>query len=240
MKDFQIITVSSHRPNEWYYCYDEFFKSVAKHGHEVTVLGKDGGYKGLLSKPKLLKQHILSGGVDSENIMFTDCWDVLFLYDPALAFSLWQREGITFNAEKNLFPRSDLDQFFPDNGSPFKYLNSGFFIGETQAILTLLEHMRLDEIPDDYRKDDGTMHHENDQGNYIQAFTEQPVPMNLDSDCLICQTLHGVTPEEVSIFKEIQLLNKVTNTFPIVAHANGGGKDGPIMPELVKAWKAIL
>jgi len=235
MSSFDIITISSHRPSEWYYCYDEFFRSVRKHGHDVTVLGNRDTYKSLISKPKLLRQHILSGGVKSDTILFADSWDILFLRDPQEAVDLAPKESIIFNAEKNLFPHVEGE--FADNGTPYRYLNSGFFIGYKDMILALLESMNLDDIRDDYQKPDGTWHHENDQGNYLEAFIKQPVPMTLDYGVNLCQTMHGITDEEALIAENGHLYNRLTKSFPIAIHGNGGGKSSDLMQSVLQRWR---
>lgn len=235
--EFEIITVSSHRPSEWYYCYDEFFKSAQVHGHEVTVLGQNGEYKGLISKPKILKAYLDAKLPRKKNVIFADCWDLLFLRDPSEAFDLWDKKSILFNSELTLFPRGDLLEAFPDGGSPYRFLNSGFFIGEWDQIRDLLTKMKLEEIPDDFRKPDGSMHHENDQEYYLQAYADKLVPMTLDSQCQVCQTLHAVPKEEIELISWDRFKNVRTGSEPPIAHANGGGKDGPIMPTLVQNWK---
>jgi len=235
MSNFDIITVSSHRPEQWYYCYDEFFRSIQKYGHEVTVLGNRDTYKSLISKPKLLRQHILSGGVKSDTVLFADSWDILFMRDPAEAVALAPKDSVIFNAEKNLFPH--LDGEFPDHGTPYRYLNSGFFIGHKDMILALLESMNLDDIRDDYQKPDGSWHHENDQKNYLEAFIRQPVPMTLDYEVKLCQTMHGITDEEALIAENGHLYNRLTNSFPVALHGNGNGKQEPLMLESLRRWK---
>lgn len=238
--EFEIITVSSHRPSEWYYCYDDFFKSAQMHGHQVTTIGDKGEYKGLISKPKILKAYLDAKLPRKKHVMFADCWDLLFLRDPQEAFDLWDKKSILFNAEVTLFPRSDLEASFPTQASGYNFLNSGFFIGEWDQIRELLGKMNLHQIPDDYRKSDGSMHHENDQAYYLQAYADHLVPMSLDSQCEICQTLHAIPAEEVEHISWDRIRNVKTGTEPPVVHANGGGKDGPIMPKIVKTWREAI
>lgn len=235
MPDFEIITVSSHRPKEWYYCYDEFFRSIAKYGRSATVLGGDGSYKGLISKPKILKRHILGGGVKAKKILFADCWDILFLRDPNEAVELAPDGAVIFNAEKNLFPFVAGD--FPDLGTPYRYLNSGFFIGDTEMILGLLEAMNLDAIPDDFRKPDGSMHHENDQEYFLKAYVFQLVPIVLDYAVKLCQTMHGIEESDANILEDGQLLNTTTQNKPVAIHGNGGGKSTSMMQEVLRMWR---
>lgn len=238
---FQIVTVSNHRPTENYYCHDECFLSALKYGHQIENLHRNGEYKGLISKPKILKRRFEDGTINCDLLLFVDCWDVLFLQNPSMAIDCWKLYGsdILFNAEKNLFPRRDLIDSYPDKGTPYRFLNSGVFIGAADAIYKFLEEMNLDSIPDDYQQD-GIWHHSNDQGNALETFAKSKMNLSLDRYSSLCQTLHGVGPDEVEIIEEdgeVLLRNKITNTRPVMAHANGGGKDGPVMPELIKQWR---
>jgi len=237
MKPFEIITVSSHRPTQPYYCYDEFFKSVAKYGHEVTVLANDGSYKGLISKPKILKRWIDAGKVQAKKILFTDCWDVLFLDDPAKAVEMAPQGSVHFNSERNLFPFVEGE--FPDVGTPYRYLNSGFFIGDTELIHELLNKMDLDAIPDDFQKANGEWHHENDQKYYLEAYVKQLVPITLDSKVEICQTLHECQDMlDIRLQEEgsIVAFNTCMGTTPFVFHGNGNGKENPYMSQAVRLF----
>lgn len=237
----QLVTVSNRKPSESYYCYDECFQSARNHGWEIQNICLDGEYKGLISKPKILKRRFEDGTINCDLLLFIDCWDVLFLRDPAMAIDCWQHYGgeILFNAEKNLFPRTDLLDRYPDLGTPYRFLNSGVFIGAAGSVYNLLKEMNLDSIPDDHQKN-GVWHHENDQAYFLEAFTTSQMDLSLDHNCILCQTLHGVDESEVEITRldgELAIQNKLTNSFPVMAHANGGGKTGPIMPELLDRWR---
>ena len=39
--NYKIVTISNRRPNEWYYTYDQLFKSVGD--NEILVLGQSWG-----------------------------------------------------------------------------------------------------------------------------------------------------------------------------------------------------
>jgi len=238
----QIVTVSDHKPVQDYYCYDECFQSARNYGYEIDNLCREGEYKGLISKPKILKRRFEDGSITGDLVLFVDCWDVLFLREPEMAIDCWQFYGaeILFNAEKNLFPRGDLLDQYPDVGTPYRFLNSGVFIGAAGSIYNLLKEMNLDDVPDDYRDASGQMRHFNDQDNFQEAFVKSKMKLALDQNVVLCQTLHDTDFDEVEIVSvdgEVRLKNKITNAFPVMAHANGGGKTGPIMPELLRKWK---
>jgi hypothetical protein len=237
----QLITVSSHRPQQNYYCYDEFFSCCEKQKIQPTILGQNGGYFGLLSKPKLLLSYLKSKSDNAKYTIFADCWDLIFTANPEKLIEMYKtfNTDIVFNAERNLFPRGDLLSLYPETGSPWRFLNSGFFIGTTDSIITLLESMKLELIADDYRKPDGSWHHENDQGYFLEHFTKQLVPMKLDSNCFIAQTLHGEELKDFTINESV-CKNNITETCPVVWHANGGGKTGSVFPKVLDLFRRGL
>ena len=242
-----ILVVANRRPTEPYYCYDDFFASCRKHGNDPIVLGAGPGeYKGLISKPKILLSYLLTGKVKDKHMVFCDCFDVVITRNPEELMERYMpfNTSIVFNAERNFFlcaperfPCEAIKARYPDVGTPFKYLNSGFFIGETEAIITMLQSLHLENIPDDYQNPDGSWHHEADGDYIIAAFPDQVVPIKLDVKCEIAQTLHGELLENYEV-SNTGIKNKITNTDPMVIHANGGGKTGEIMPVFIELWRA--
>lgn len=235
----EIITISSHPPTQDYYCYEECFKSARKYGFEIRNLAHPGEYTGLISKPKILKKALDCAEIGSELILFIDAWDTLFLDDPAKAIDILSQSGadLLFNSEKTFFPSFEPDPY-QDPGTPYKYLNSGVFIGRKDTIHQWLKELDLDNIPDDYKNPDGSWHHENDQEYFLKLFPKTGLNVKLDTNCRLCQTLHAVLPDEVEIIQGPRLVNKLTGSLPLIAHANGGGKTGPIMPFLVAQWRS--
>ncbi len=238
-----VITVSSHKPPQSYYCYDEFFETCRAYGNSpINLCRHPSEYRNLVSKPKLLQKYLLAGNVKHKYLIFSDCWDVVFVESPEkiLERFLTLNTSIVFNAQRTIFPYiAELVDKYPDTGTPFRYLNSGFFVGETEAVIALLKHMKLENVGDDYRKPDGSMHHENDQDNFMRAFVEQPVPMKIDFNCEIAQTLHGEVIEDFEVTKtdKIRVKNKITNAYPMALHGNGSGKESVVMLEFLRLWR---
>lgn len=233
-----VVTVSSHQPTQPYYCLREFHESLRRIGVTPTVLGDPGSYKGLISKPKLLRQHLAAGQVTTKHMIFCDSWDLIFgrPMDYIMEQYLTFNSPIVFNAEKDLFPRADLAACFPTVWTPYRYLNSGFIIGETEAMLFMLEAMNLDAIPDDYQNPDRSWTHTNDQGDFTELFTKQPVKMVLDHEAKIANTLSRASLDEFD-FGGDKIRNRLTHQFPAVWHANGGGKTGGVMSRILEYYR---
>jgi len=216
----KIVTVSSHRPWEAYYVYDQFFASANKFGYQPLVLKE--GYQGLGTKPAMLKRAIESGQITDEYICFTDCWDVVFQSDPLLGLHRVKNQ-IVFNAEKNCWPDPKLADKFPESTTPYRFLNSGFSMGPTALYLEALKAMNADSIHRDYQNNDGTWVHYEDQLPWQKQYLFGNVPIALDHQCELCQTLHDVKPEELDFSGE-KIRNKEIGSEPIAFHANGSGK----------------
>jgi len=195
---------------------------------------------GLTSKPRYLRQWLRDGRCATDLVIVTDSYDVIFAAPPnevEKAYrKFWSFQPIVFNAEKNLFPRVDLADHFPDMGTPWRYLNSGLMIGSPVDILKLLDGMLLDDIHEDYRLPDGRWVHPNDQGWFQVAYALQVTPTRIDSNCHIFQTFSACTLDEFEIGPQWRTIrNKFTGTEPLVLHLNGGAKND-IMPALMQHY----
>lgn len=227
MKSFEIITVTNRIPTESYYHYFPWLKSITRFGVEPTVLGMNEPWHGLMTKPRTLRKWLRDGKNESDNLIVVDSFDIIMLEHPQTVVDAWfEGWGIwdtVFNAERNIFPDGSIGPRFIDPGTPYRYLNSGFFIGLASSILTLLEKMDLDSIPDD---NPATGENPCDQLYYQKAFLDhgEDLKLRLDTNARLCQTLHDVPEGELTL-ESGKLYNTLTKTFPLVAHGNGNGKD---------------
>jgi hypothetical protein len=227
MSEFRIVTISNRVPHEWYYTYEQLFKSAG--GNEILVLGQQPGeYTGLSDKPRILHKAISDGLIKEEIIVFVDAWDVVFADTLEEIISKYRafQTSIVIGAEKNCFPtcfKKEYDKL-PQRSS-YKYLNSGVIIGETEAIYEVLNAMDAPNLPVDYydsRKN--CNYHFNDQAYYMDMFLRQPVTMELDNHCFIAQNMQDVLEDELD-FSGAGILNKEIGTKPSIIHWNGSSKD---------------
>lgn len=247
MNDVRIVTIANWFPPQEYYCYNSLFKSVGN--NEILILGNEQGeYTGLSDKPRILYNAIKEGKITEKYIIFIDAFDVVFadtiegIMDKFMSFGC----PVVIGAERNCFPdnfRKEYDRL--QSTSSFKYLNSGVIVGETEAILTILEAMDAQNLPRDYHDPNkGYNHHFNDQAYYMDIYLRQPVEMKLDYQCLIAQNMQDVTMDDIILYggiypnadtKDIfNILNKETNTTPSIIHWNGGSKSAGTMQSILK------
>jgi hypothetical protein len=225
-----ILTVHSREPRSWetYYRPAALIKSLERLNCAPVILGyNDPTFCGLMSKP-FMYRNWLRANKPSDHVILCDAWDVIFTEHPD---SLVERcralygDSIVFNAEKGCWPRADLADKFPDTGTPWRYLNSGFMCGQAERILELLEALNIESIGFDRPNPDGGSRIEpNDQGEFQRLFTEQPVPMVLDGRCEIAQAFSACGPDEFE-FSAAGVKNKLTGTTPGCLHTNGNSKN---------------
>lgn len=233
--NYTIVSICNRRPTESYYCLEEWEKSVEP--YNKLVIGAIGSYyQGLGDKPKFVCRAIKGGHINTEYIIFCDCWDLVFCTSPEeiiLKF-LSFNAPIVFSTEKNCFPEDVREEYdkLPYT-SEYRYLNSGMIVGKTSAMLELLEAMDAENIPDDYRMENGQNFHYNDQSLYQHIFLKQPIPMALDYNQILCNTLHNVTLDELD-FSETRIRNKETGSFPCVFHMNGSAKTDGLREPILK------
>ena len=202
-KDTRIVTIANHWPQQDYYCYNSLFKSIGD--NELLILGTgDMEYTGLSDKPRILYNAIKDGKITEKYIVFIDAFDVVFSDTLESVMDKFQsfNSPVVVGAERNCFPsnfKKEYDRL--QHTSSFRYLNSGVIVGETEAILTVLEAMDAANLPRDYHDNiKGYNHHFNDQAYYMDLFLRQPVKMKLDYECLIAQNMQDVTQEELVFF----------------------------------------
>ena len=88
---------------------------------------------------------------------------------------------------------------------PYKYLNSGLFVGTVKELRSILQD--VDDASDD-------------QLYYQEAYLSGHYDMALDLECYIFQC-----SDSVVTVKEEQMFNPITRCFNCVYHGNGGDSE---------------
>jgi hypothetical protein len=139
----KIVTCISDEEN---YGYKNFLKASCDYfGLELVTLYHKGAWTTHRLKDFYLKRY-LEHTPSEEIILFTDGYDTLFLCPENEIMEKYRMFSahVVFAAEKNCWPCQDLSERYPPSTSPFRFLNSGGFIGKTEVLLFLLNKMSLD------------------------------------------------------------------------------------------------
>ena len=235
--DFILYGVATEETDEGYKIFSE---SIKEYGINYKILGLNEKKKYDMSlyggtfKIAFLKKELSNYSDDelvNKLILFTDTYDVFFTggkKDIIDRYIIAQIEyncphGIIFSSEKACWPDEELKFNYEETYTPYKYLNSGSFIGNGLEIKELLKDF------DEYWRDD--------QYYYAVKFTEnlEFQEMCLDYKCILFQTLHR------SFFDIKQIGNKYENGFfktnPVIIHGNGVIKEKHIWKSMYKMLK---
>lgn len=251
MSNVTVVAVADKEPVQPYLAtgFSAFKKSLQPFGHAPLILGWDSPWKGLGSKPKLLKKAIEDGLITTDWIIFSDAFDVAFSDSPEMIVAIARDEypdsRITWNGERNLFPPStERMNGHPESQYPYRFFNSGLSVGRTQDYLQVLTEMKVDERPDDYRKSDGTWHHENDQEWWMEKFlwgqcSPHELKMEIDYKCALFQTMVEESLGNFTLQKNGLVKNNITKTRPKAWHWNGPAKTNGTMEPILKHFDLL-
>jgi hypothetical protein len=134
----QVITVASDLNNSGFVNYlkpsCEFYKM------DFLVLEYDDVFFSNRLKDALLEEYLKQVD-DDEIIFFTDATDTAFLTDEEEILKKYYsfNSPLVFSAEVNCWPSTSFESVYPKTTSPFKYLNSGGFIGKAGYIKKLYQ-----------------------------------------------------------------------------------------------------
>jgi hypothetical protein len=209
--------------------------SARRNGFTVTVLGRGERWRGNGMKLRLLREHLRSRSDDSI-VLFADAFDSVLLPCRESILERFQsfRAPLVFSAEKGCWPDPHLAARYPRpepravraQGStprwwrpapplstPFRYLNSGGYMGYVGCIRSVLEGA----LPEDS---------DSDQRFFTRYFLEHRDIVALDHESAIFQTLYQVDPADLTVWDgdPVRVRGKLTGTQPCVLHGNGDGR----------------
>ena len=238
-----VLTISNRDPDpvrESYYHLPAFKESCKRQGFSPIFM-PCLPYRGLMTKPKKTLEFLEKEGAKWEHVIICDAWDIVFLAGPDEIIYNWKGLGapIVFNAERNCFPVPEFEKAFTaicpyvwevlPQGSAgqtpiqYRFLNSGFICGVTEAIVQMLREMDLENAPDD---DPATGYGPNDQEGYQRWFLQHHEGRAaLDYRGILCHSLHDSTEREFTFRPEQKrVVSMLTHNEPCVFHGNGSGK----------------
>lgn len=207
---FHICTVASYEhPN-----LKKLQQSCEQHNIELEVVGM-GQYYNKNSSKLLFMVDYLNTLEDSDIVMFVDGFDVLILEDKATILEkfLAMQTGFLMSAEKNCWPYPDLAKHYPPSPTPFRFINTGSYIGYVKNIKNWLDRMQP-------IYDNGS-----DQGFITVEYLGSPAanrPFVLDYYCHLFLPLFLVEENEIVIDEQNQtFFCLTTGSKPSVIHASG-------------------
>lgn len=143
------------------------------------------------------------------HFLYTDAWDTFCLNQPAALEKIINKEGLLISAERACYPNAEKAVLYPENKSPWKYVNGGGWCGEIAAFIKMYEaEPPTTELNDQVYLTDQFLKH-NKEG-WIK----------LDYECSIFQTV-AFCPDSDFQIEENAMFNTITETQPTFIHGNG-------------------
>ena len=173
-------------------------RSAKSYGWDLELI--TGNWNGLGCKENWTVEY-LKANPEITHFVFTDAFDTFCtgeynkLADIITRNKWWDK--MVISAEKGYYPDTGKRHLYPENLSPFKYVNAGQFFCSSKLFLELMES---NPIPNNDI---------NDQLWMTELFFNNPDKCVLDYNCEIFQSVAFSHPEE---FK----------AFPLLIHGNGG------------------
>ncbi len=218
--DFRIITVATDVNNDG---YKRFLDSIRVYNLPLVTLGlgtkweggdmnkgSGGGYK-----INLLREHLLNANYPPTTIiLFTDSYDVIFNAPAKIILEKFFNNfcSIIFSAEKNCYPDPSLTPRYSQIDYPYKFLNSGGFMGTIKRLLELIGKDPINNTDDDQLY----LTHK-----YLNRKHDMIYDVKLDYRCNIFQTLQDADNDIVIDKSRSILHNIISGEYPIVIHGNG-------------------
>lgn len=199
----QVVTVATHECDG----LDRFLQTCPN----AIVLGLEKrkefnmNFPGGGFKVNLLKNFLISYKNENDLILFSDSFDAII----ANANIRLLPGTVVFSAEMCCWPDKSLENKYPASPTPYRFLNSGGFIGSVKQLREILD---FDTVKDT----------EDDQLFYTRAFLSGKFNIALDVNCRIFQTFNASS--NFLRIHQNKLVNVVTNTQPHVLHGNGSNK----------------
>jgi len=202
-----------------------FLESCKRTGFEPVILGRGRRWTGFGMKLSLLRR-ALSAIRGRRVVIYLDAHDSLIVRPSGAILKAFEamNHPLVFSAEKNCWPDAWKAFLYPEADTPWRFLNSGGFVGEAAVLREALRDLGS-RIPSSL----------DDQRWWTNRLLADPESIRLDTRCEIFQTLWG-SMGDLALRKEIY--NRRTRTYPSIVHGNGWTDMSPILkwwePQRVK------
>lgn len=202
-------TIATHKTPE----LERLINSFKKSNIPLVILGFGCKWQGFGNKLLWFKEHLEKYGDNNHIALFVDAYDVVCVGQEQEIIKKFVsfKKPIVFSGEKGCHPEASLAKHFDYINSPFKYPNSGTYIGYSKNILGMLKKIAVKP-------------HEDDQLFATKYIIKNPLLCAIDKKCQIFLTLYNVDKSELSIEKKLRVFVRKFKTRPCVIHGNGPSK----------------
>lgn len=229
-QNLHAVTYASHGGRDDRFC--RAVESAIRHDIHLIILGWGVKWTGLAQK--LDAAMLYASRIPKDDIiMFTDAFDVMFTNTPSHILEEYNKmnSNLIFAGECGCWPHVIMDhgkacfEGYPQAPTPYRYLNSGTWIGKAESAKEMLQAV-IKEAGNDFAN-------ANDQKLVADMFIEKRFNIKLDYYANLFQSMHMTFDrplpychpyEDIEVVQDGRFYNKRTKTYPSVFHFNGGGK----------------
>ena len=224
--NFYMVTVATEPEKMW-----ALEQSAKKYYIEITNLGENHPWRdsmttlGGMPKIQLVNEYLAT--IDEEDIvLFMDGYDTFLADSPQTILErfIQMEADIVFGAESECWPLPENASLWPDTGTPYRYLNSGLYIGRAKAL-----HDFISQSQDGSSNNDDQLYCQN---RYLNNKT--PWKVKLDTEGYIFQN-HEPDIRVVGG----QLWNDKTGCCGCIYHGNGGDDAKSFFIDMAKKFALV-
>ena len=190
-------------------------QSFRRGGIPLLILGYGCKWQGFGNKILWLKEQLSKQNLSKAHIvLFVDAYDVINLGSAAEIVAKFTRFGsdLVISGEKGCHPDPQLAREFDSNAPPFRYPNSGGYIGYSSAVMEMLNSAEISP-------------HEDDQRFVSRYVIQNPRKCSIDTNCEIFLPLFDVVASDLELTNDEQrVLLRDKGTQPCILHGNGPSK----------------
>src|SRR5262249_7285322 len=132
-----LITVASHASGY----FSDLMTTAREAGFEPIVLGWGLPFIGNTTKVTRILDFLSSSDASASHYLFCDAFDTLIAQPSNVISDRFRKLAapIVFSAETNCYPCPEFRPMYPRHGVPYRFLNSGVWIGERTAVIELFK-----------------------------------------------------------------------------------------------------
>lgn len=189
-----------------------FLDSCNRYSIPLDLLGWGKGYYSHGWALQLI-DHYVQTLPDEDLVLVVDAFDVFFLAGQEEIVRRFEELGVSFliSAERGCGPDPQLASFYPPSPTPYRFVNSGTYMGYVKEMKKILKRMPHPICP-----------YENDQRCFTLDFLAHPEDYFLDRHSQFAQTLWGEQREGFFLDPvAMKCTNQITGRAPCIIHGNG-------------------
>jgi hypothetical protein len=192
---------------------EQLLDSCKRFNVPIKILGLGLPYRGNSEKLLHMKK-FLNTLPDNDIVLFVDAYDILFMNTKKeiLKRFLAMKAPFVISVDGSCWPLADKAKDFPPSPTPFRFINSGSYIGYVKAIKDILGEMT------------NINPYASDQAKFTLHYLDHREKYTFDYYCQLFMPVAWLSDRDLEINqKNFTLKCKSTDTFPCIIHGNGRG-----------------